>query len=447
MICCWTLIVCLSTSGVSLAGQLATPDYYRQAAELFQAGNYKEAEVRLQAALHGQPEFPEAYYLLGRIFAATDRPQEAEASLKRALALRPGFVQARQFLGMLYCERKEYVAARDILAKVSELSPQNSLAHFYLGKSLEGLDDNLGAMSAYQRALESSDKYSEIHSQAQDNLGLLHLKLASSYSEANRLKESIHHLEQAKELLAPSQEFLNLLGAAYLKADDPRAVMTLRQAAELNPTDENWEKLAKTLAAHHKFAEAVDLFEAKVKERPQSESFHMLLGAAYWDKAEYFKALEHYQQAKALNPKSAKAHYLIGSAHLEMGNPSEGQGFLEEAVKLDANLAPANLALASTLMARGRNQEALRFLEKAAWQKAEDADIQVKLGQLYLDLKRYDAALNALTAAERLAPNNKNVHYLLGRLYAETKQGELAQKEFTTFKNLEAAETENKLAK
>jgi tetratricopeptide (TPR) repeat protein len=434
------LILCLSSVGNALGAQTGSHECYRRAAELFQKGNYKEAEAKLQDALQRQPEFPEAYYLLGRVLATTGRPHEAEKSLKSALALRPEFVQAEQLLGIVYCERQEFQAAKDTLVRVSQLHPENSLSHYYLGKALEGLKDTAGAMTAYQRAIEVSENHPEIRSKARDSLGLLHLQLAELESVSKQLTQSIHHLEQAQGLLVPSAEFLDLLGAAYLKAEDPRAVKTLLQAAELNPTEERWEKLAKTLAAYRRFEEAVDLFEVRIKEQPRSELFHRLLGAAYWDKADYFKALEHYQQARALNSKSAKAYYLIGSAYLEMGNASEGQVFLEEALQLDADLAPANLALATALMSRGRNQEALKFLEKAAQQKGEDRDTQLKLGQLYLDLKQYDAALNALTEAVRLAPNSKSAHYLLGRLYVETKQAELAEREFATFKSLEGAE-------
>src|SRR5262249_42710576 len=154
---------------------------YLHATDLFKAGKYQEAEMKLRDALQGQPEFPEAYYLLGQVLAMTGRPVEAEGSLLTAVQLRPNFVQARQLLAMLYCERKEYVAAKDTLHKALEFDPENGLSYLYLGNALEGLNDNLEAMSAYERALRSTDDHSESHSKAKTSLGLLHLKLATSH--------------------------------------------------------------------------------------------------------------------------------------------------------------------------------------------------------------------------------------------------------------------------
>jgi len=441
------MILCLCSSGLAFHQQPALPESYLRAARLFQSGNYTQAEAELKEALRTRPGSPEAAYLMGRLCAVKDRPLEAEAWVQKSLALKPDLVEAWEFLGGLYCEQKQFASARGALLRALELKPDNSFALLHLGIALEGLNDNEGAMSAYERALQTGEMIPHVRSRAQTNLGLLYVKLATVYSEGNHLTEAIRELEKARELLPPSHEFLALLGAAYLKANDPRGVETLRQAAELNPTQEAWEKLAQTLSAHHKFDEAVELFAAKVSEDPNSELFRRLLGAAYWDKAEYPAALEQYRQIVTQNPGSARAHYLVGSAQHLLGNTSAAQSSLSTALKLDPDPVPANIAMADSLSGQGKNQEAVRFLEKAVQKKPEDTAIQIKLAQLYLDLKRSDHALKLLQAAERQDPNQKKLHYLLGRAYAALGRADLAQKEFSTFKALEATESESKRAK
>jgi tetratricopeptide (TPR) repeat protein len=443
----WAMILFLCSSSLAFHQQPALPESYLRAARLFQSGNYTQAEAELKEALRVQPESPEAVYLMGRLCAVKDRPREAEAWIQKSLALNPHLVEAWEFLGVLYCEQKQFASARGALLRALELKPDNSFARLHLGIAMEGLNDNEGAMSAYEQAMQNGEKSPHVRSQARTNLGLLHVKLATLHSEGNRLTEAIRELEKARELLPPSHEFLALLGAAYLKASDPRAVQTLRQAAELNPTAEAWEKLAQTLSAHHKFDEAVELFSAKVSENPNSELFRRLLGAAYWDRAEYPAALDQYQQTIARNPESAQAYYLVGSAHHLLGNTSAAQSSLLTALKLDPDLVPANIAMADSLLGQGKNQAAVSFLEKAVQKKPEDTAIQIKLGQLYLDLRRFEDALNILKAAERQEPGQKKIHYLLGRAYAATKRSDLAQKEFSTFKALEATEMESKRAK
>jgi tetratricopeptide (TPR) repeat protein len=443
----WAMIIFLCSSGLTFHEQPSLPESYLRAARLFHSGNYTQAEAELKEALRTQPESPEAAYLMGRLCAVKDRPREAEVWVQKSLASKPDLVEAWEFLGVLYCEQKQFASARGALLRALELKPDNSFARLHLGIAREGLNDNEGAMSAYEQAMQIGEQSPHVRSRARTNLGLLHVKLATVYSEGNRLTEATRELEKARDLLPPSHELLALLGAAYLKANDPRAVQTLRQAAELNPTEDAWEKLAQTLSAHHKLDEAVEIFTAKVSENPNSELFRRLLGAAYWDRAEYPAALEEYRQIVTQNPDSAQAHYLVGSAQRLLGNTSAAQNSLSTALRLDPDLVPANIAMADSLSGQGKNQEAVRFLEKAVQKKPEDTAIQIKLAQLYLDLKRSEDALKMLKAAERQGPNQKKLHYLLGRAYAATGRPDLAQKEFSTFKALEATELESKQSK
>ena len=143
------------------------------------------------------------------------------------------------------------------------------------------------------------------------------------YTERNQIQLSIQELEKAQEYLTPSPQFYGLLGVAYLAANDPKALHALTKAAALNPTDEAWEQLAKALSKFGQFDEAVSLFKEKTKEKPNSAVFHLLLGAAYWDKTEYRKAVDEYQQVVALDPRSVRGHYLLASGYQLLGDRAD----------------------------------------------------------------------------------------------------------------------------
>ena len=417
-------------------------ELYQEAATLFQAGGFAQAKTKLREALRIQPQFPEASYLLALVFAATERVEDAEKYVQQALDQKPDFGEAWHLVGRLSAAQKEFTKARESFLKAAQLNPTNAFIPLDLGNTLESLDDNEGAMKAYEKGLQLAAGNARARTRARTSLGLLHVKVASLYTEKNEIQLSIQELEKAQEYLTPSAQFYGLLGGAYLVANDFRAVHALKEAAALNPTDEAWEKLAKTLSKFGQFDEAVRLFEAKTHEKSNSAVFHLLLGAAYWDKAEYRKAIDEYQQVVALDPQSVRGHYLLASGQQLLGDRAAAKKSLESALTLDSDFKPAQLAMVDVLIVEEKRPEAIALLERVIAKNKEGLDVQLKLGQLYLETSQFEACLKTLEEAERQAPNEKKVHYLLGRLYTAKNEPDLAKKEFDLFSSLEKVEME-----
>ncbi|MCI0418576.1 MAG: tetratricopeptide repeat protein, partial [Acidobacteria bacterium] len=372
---------------------------------------------------------------------------EAEALLQKSVSLKPDFVEAWQSLGQVRLLQKSYARARDAFLRALKLDPANAQAHLGLGHVFMSEGDDAGAQREFESALKSSTGDEEIRAQAQGNLGLLHLKLAGSYSEKNLQREAVRELEMAKELLPASSELYHLLGAAYLQLRDPRAVEVLRKALELNPTEQAWESLGQAFADNRQYDEAIGLFSERVKAQPDNSLFRILLGEAFWNRSEYQSALEQFERAVTLSPRSGRAHFSVGYTHQLLGNLTGARASLEMALRLDPEIPLANLAMGNLLAGEGKREEAIPFLEKYAQKKPKDSGVHLKLGQIYLDNRKLDLALAALKTAERLAPNDRKVHYLLGRLYTASNRPALARKEFSIFDKLEAEELERKRLK
>jgi tetratricopeptide (TPR) repeat protein len=417
-------------------------ELYQEAARLFQSGGFAQAEIKLREALRIQPQFPEAAYLLALVFAATERVEDAEKYVQQALVQKPDFGEAWHLAGRLSAGRKEFNKAREAFLKASQLNPANAFIPLDLGNTLESLDDNEGAMKAYEKGLALAGQNSRARTRAQASLGLLHVKIASLFTEKNEIQLSIQELEKAQEYLTPSARLYGLLGDAYLMANDLRAVHALAHAAALTSTEEAWEKLAKALSKFGQFDEAVTLFEAKAKEDPNSAVFHLLLGAAYWDKTEYRKAVDEYQRVVILDPQSVRGFYLLASGHQLLGDRAAAKKSLERALSLDPDFKPAQLAMVDVFIAEDKRPEAIALLEQMTAKNKEGPDVQLKLGQLYLETTQFEACLKTLEEAERQAPKEKKVHYLRGRLYTAMNQADLAKKEFDLFSSLEKAEME-----
>ncbi len=274
--------------------------------------------------------------------------------------------------------------------------------------------------------------------------GMAHLKQAAIHSQNQRDEEALLELEKAYELLPPSYGLAKLLGEAYLKTNNARAVEVLSKAAELNPMPEAWENLAKALAPNRQFDKAIDTFTERAKADPKNTLLRLLLGEAYWNRSRFQDALQQFQLAAKLSPDSARAHFWTGYAQQLLGNSAAAKHSLERALKLDPEHALANLSLGHLLADQGEGQEAIRFLARFSEKKPDDFEVRLKLAQVYLDLQRFDSALAQLETAERLAPKDKRVFYQLARLYKATGQAESAKRALSTFSKLETAELEEK---
>jgi Tfp pilus assembly protein PilF len=166
------------------------------------------------------------------------------------------------------------------------------------------------------------------------------------------------------------------------------------------------------------------------------------LRAAYWDKTEYRKAVDEYQQVVVLDPRSVRGHYLLASGYPLLGDRADSNSSLERALTLDPDFKPAQLMMVDVFIAEDQRFQAIKLLERMSRKSQEGPEVSLKLGQLYLETGQFEACLKTLEEAERLAPREKKVHYLLGRLYTAKNQPDLAKKEFDLFSSLEKAEME-----
>ena len=77
--------------------------YYSQGMAQASQGKYDAAAESLRKAIEIRPKFPEAYHLLGIVYANGQRRfHDAADSFKKAIELNPNFAEAFYNLGLVY---------------------------------------------------------------------------------------------------------------------------------------------------------------------------------------------------------------------------------------------------------------------------------------------------------------------------------------------------------
>lgn len=131
--------------------------------EVIKLKKYEDAKKFLNEIIKFKPDFSDAYFQLGNVFAAQNKAEEAFKNFKKAIDLEPTFFEAYNNLGTLFYDLKRTEEAVSYYEKAIELRPQ---AHFTL-RSCAGCLALIGqqqkAVMYYKKALEIAPQDPEIY--------------------------------------------------------------------------------------------------------------------------------------------------------------------------------------------------------------------------------------------------------------------------------------------
>ncbi len=121
----------------------------------FKADKHDEARTHFQAAIAASTEpYAEAWYNLGLLERAAERPQEAIAAYEQALVARPKYLAAINNLGLVYSDLGKHEEAEAQFRRALDLNPKYTSAWVNLARTLAARGRSDDALAAYRRALE-----------------------------------------------------------------------------------------------------------------------------------------------------------------------------------------------------------------------------------------------------------------------------------------------------
>jgi tetratricopeptide (TPR) repeat protein len=234
-------------------------------------------------------------------------------------------------------------------------------ADFLTGRTLV---ENLRAHDAREFMLKAVAK--------DPNFALAHLNLANSAPTA---KEFFDHLGHAVALAdkASAGERLMILGTEAGANGDP--------------------------------AKQLELYTRLVKEFPQDERAHFLLGGTYFGQQEYAKAIEEYRRATTIAPDYAPAYNIMGYAYRTAGQYPEAEGAFKKYVELIPEDPNPYDSYAELLMKTGRFDESIAQYRKALELNPHFAPSFIGIASNLMFQGKYD---ESRAEAKRLYDNARN---------------------------------------
>ena len=210
---------------------------YDRGSELYEKGEYKEAEPLLKALILKNPFYADVLNKLGVIAKMKDNLERAAEFFRRALALNPSYTEAALNLSVTLNDMGQSDEAQAVLASVSKASKEapgkldpflaGKLAneHFKLGNiyyDFHMLDE---AVEQYKRAVSLRPGLADIHT-----------RLGRALRDNGHKEEAIEHFETAKSTNPNYCPALVQLGLShYMDGRLDLAVREWQAALKINP--------------------------------------------------------------------------------------------------------------------------------------------------------------------------------------------------------------------
>jgi adsorption protein A len=154
-----------------------------------------------------------------------------------------------------------------------------------------------------------------------------------------------------------NHRYWSLVGRSYEVSDPPSAISAFEHAVALDPTADNYLRLARI---ERDAARQVQWLERAVALDGESSNTQAELAYAYTRAGQPASALRAFERAAALDPDNMHVQIELGYAYWQTGRPVDAQRALERAWRAD----PANIILAQQLV---YVHQRLKHNDQARW--------------------------------------------------------------------------------
>jgi len=149
-------------------------------------------------------------------------------------------------------------------------------------------------------------------------------------------------------------------------------------------------------------------------------------------------AIENFRKAAQKNPQDAGAFFLLGMLYYEKGDYERAIEAYQENIRIipdNSSIIYNNLGW--TYGELEKYQEAVDAFKEAVKQNPENADFHYGLGWVYNELKDYKKAVESYKQAILIQPGHTYAHYGLGMIYLVQGHRNSAVKEYEILKDLD----------
>jgi tetratricopeptide (TPR) repeat protein len=357
----------------------------------------KEAAAEFEAVLTIDPKFDaNIHLLLASAYQKTGDSKSAMSSLEAGLQQKPKDMKLLRALASLQMDNNNEASAIRNLQLILETDPTDVASRMHLALLFHKSGELEKAIDNYTEALRLEPGNFAAHY----NLGLIFLR-------QKKTSEAAAELETANQIQPGNGELLERLGDMYaVERHHEKAVAAYKAALESAPDKSSlYDKMGFSLANLNQTEAAVTALEHSARLKSNVPDTYSLLGELYSDLKKENEAIAAYRKSLELNPKQKDVHYNLGTLYAEQKKLDEAMAELKIAVQLDPGYAPAwaNLALAAEKL--NLDKDAIQAHEKVVALGKAQPFTYFHLGILYAKTDQPDPSIANFERAVELEPD------------------------------------------
>lgn len=287
--------------------------------------------------------------------------------------------------------KKEKEEAIKSLRSIIRKSPEEFMAHYYLGIMISEEGSPTQALKHFETALLGFPKSADIHA-----------RMALLLDQGKKNAEAVEHFKKALELDPGDARALSRLGTYELESGNLDAAYELlfkaRQVQPDNP--ETLRSLGAILIEKNSAGEALPILEQALLFDQKHAETHWLLARCYEKLNQPEKASEFFASARKLGRRDTSIKELIGydlaRSLWKGGNAKEAEAEYRKEIRKNSDPGTGHFELAGLYEDTGREDDAIGEYFQAYKANKKFAEGVMKAADIYLDREDYGKAENAL---------------------------------------------------
>lgn len=413
--------------------------HYKRGTDLYTAGHYNEALTALKKVLVCQPDYPDVYFLIARIYSELERYEDAISMFEKVIGILPNDVETHWLYGRTLIKSGHEKKGIKILNHTLKLNPRDPRARIELARYYINQLNYKKALATVGAGIKANPEYAPFHC-----LGGDILRLQKKYPKAQKFYEACLELDPRSDV---GKRGFNTV---------TRAIESGNSASiEFGPEDEAKEDMveAASLFSNGQYDLAIVRL-LDLKDRPGMErDASMLLGLAFVQKGLFKRAHDVFYAFTKDHSPDIMVLFNLGLTCNRMGRYEEAIGYLAEALERDDSFEEALIEMGTACLMTNQKAHAREYFVQAlkidrgnprpyvylAWM-AYDMDDRVKVkefinraeacvvdcpeiplfkGFLAIQKSKFDQAEKLLRQSLASMPDNFEALKQLGRVYLE----------------------------
>jgi len=317
---------------------------------LLGAKQFKQAQFWAETVLGQDTNNADAHVLLANADAALENIEESLREMQRAIELAPDQPRSYVNLAILQLGAKDTAAAEQNFQKAISLDPKSITPRLALGNFYRSQKRWPDAEQQFRDAIQLAPKNPTPYA-----------ALATLLENEGKRTDIEQLLMQAKQAMPDLPEGYRLLGDFYFALNDlPRATSEYASLLQQHPRDERVEKnYVQLLVLSNQLDPATRLNEQFLKKHANDVDSLILRGQILNAQGRPTEAMQPFQAALKQDPQNPTVHYNLGITLAATGDTLRATSELQSAVRLRPNMVQAYRFLGLLATRRG-DMESLR---------------------------------------------------------------------------------------